>query len=193
VHVDIPGSLAKFLQVKGLTVAYHDSWNPTGGGWTEVSYSVVNTGNVNMTGTENLSITGIFGITLASVRAPNLPAVLLPGQSFREHVRVPSIFPLSWMTAHVTLHPKRIGSNGTIEPDVIASATTSAGFWATPILLLLIIVVLGAGIWYARRYLQARRDLHEQELWLAMEQGRKIGVGSAGRSGSADASGGDGE
>jgi hypothetical protein len=172
IFLQVPGKVVTSFALGSLTTKYDSTANPFGGGRASVSYTVTNTGNVNLTGTQQVAISGLFG-TLASTKPPQLPE-LLPGESFKVKVSVPGVFPLGWMTTKVTVSPKQTRANtGSAKPPAIAKVTKSAGFWATPLLLILFVLLIAAGVWGGRRYFRYRREVREDDLYEAVEKARR--------------------
>lgn len=170
--LQVPGKVVAGLAIGSLSTNYHNTANPVGSGSATVSYTVTNTGNVNLSGVQKIAITGPFGISLASIKGPELPE-LLPGKSFRVNLSVHGTFPLAWMTTKVAISPSETRANtGSLPPPTVAKVTKSAGFWATPILLLIIIVLLAAGVWGGRIYFRYRRDVRDDAILEAMENAR---------------------
>ncbi len=172
VYISIPGAVVAKLGISSLTTSYNGTVNPIGDGSTTVSYTVTNAGNVNLTGTQNIAITGLYGIPLASVKATKLPE-LLPGDSYQVKTSVPGVFALSWMTAKVTIQPIQTHPNSAGPAPKIAAATKSAGLWGTPVLLLVIIVAIVVGVVGGRFWFRRRQALAEDRLYDAIEQARR--------------------
>ena len=51
--------------------------------------------------------------------------------------------------------------------------TKSAGFWGTPVLLLMLIVLIVLGVWGGRKYFRYRDNAREDALYEAVEQARR--------------------
>jgi hypothetical protein len=77
------------------------------------------------------------------------------------------------MTTKVTITPAETRTNtGSAPPPKVAKVTHSAGFWATPILLILLILLIGAGVWGGRLYFRYRREVRADQLYTAVEHAR---------------------
>ena len=109
-----------------------------------------------------MSVTGPFGVK-SKIQLKNLPTVL-PGDSVRVTAQPAGLFPACPMTAHVLLKPSNpVGAPVLTIP--VANATGTASLFAVPwTLLLLVILVVGAGygVWrtrgWQRRRLRAKLD-----------------------------------
>lgn len=171
-YLRVSGPLHPILAVESLSISgYHGTPNPFGGGGTTVSYTVHNTGNVRLGGTETVSVTGPFGVTLATVHPPSLEEVL-PGDSVRVTARLSGIFPAGPLTVHVVSAPSE--EPGSVHVTVaLVGGSRTASMWATPwpqLVLLIVLVALGLGIW---RFVRARRRSRNAALQAAVERGRR--------------------
>lgn len=160
VYLRVAGPVHPALTVEGLTARYraHDVWNPLGTGDVAVSYRVRNTGNVILSGTQAVSVSGLF----ASAKASHLPAIpaLLPGDYFDVKTVVKNVFPQIRLSVKVHLHP--IAPVGAVDPG-IKDSTKSHGIWAIPWALLVLIAVIGLGIaaWLRRRRTRRHQGSHK--------------------------------
>lgn len=98
--VRVAGEIAPALEVRGLTASFAGSWVPFGSGSATITYEVVNTGNVMVTGEPRIRVTGPFGVTLAEVDADETRQVL-PGDSFTVTTELADVEPLVLNTAVV--------------------------------------------------------------------------------------------
>jgi hypothetical protein len=188
IYISVPGKVVTGFSISSLTSSYHKTLNPFGEGGASVSYTITNTGNVILSGTQNIAITGLFGIPLASVKGPAVPA-LLPGDSFKVKLSVPGVFPLGWMTAKVSIQPKVTHPDSAgPSPKVVTKVTKTAGLWGTPFLLILIILLVIIGVWGGRLWFRYRRDYRQVQLFDAVERARQ--EASAQLTGASAASGG---
>ncbi len=162
IELRVTGKLRAGLQVESISTGFHDPLSPFGTGSATVAYTVHNTGNIRLTGSQTVSVTGPFGVA-RKLQLKNLPTVL-PGDSVRVTAQPRGLFPAGPMTAHVRLKPSDpIGAPVLTTP--VAYATGTASLFAVPwTLLLLVILVVAAsyGVWRARgwqrRRLRARLD-----------------------------------
>ncbi len=162
IELRVTGKLRAGLQVESISTGFHNPLSPFGTGSATVAYTVHNSGNIRLTGSQTVTVTGPFGVA-SKVQLRNLPTVL-PGDSVRVTAQPRGLFPAGPMTADVRLEPANpVGAPPLVVP--IAGATGTASLFAVPwTLLLLIILVVGAayGIWRARgwqrRRLRAKLD-----------------------------------
>jgi hypothetical protein len=148
----IPGALASGLQVQSISTGFSDPINPFGTGSASVSYTVTNTGNVRQSAAPAVSVTGPFGQS-AIVHPAKLP-VILPGDSVRVSASVPGLFPAGPMTAHVAVaagYPKGTIALAHTAPDATGNASLFAFPWSL-LGLILLLIAIGVGFWYYRRY-----------------------------------------
>jgi hypothetical protein len=144
VEIRVAGPIHPNLSVQGLKTSYSESLDPIGDGRATVTYRVVNTGNVNLGGHQQVSISGLFGSVHAAVA--DVP-VLLPGSSVAMRVPVHGVFPGLLMTTHVTVTP--LVPSGSVDPGLVVTQV-SKHFWAIPWILLGIVALLGTTWWQVR-------------------------------------------
>jgi hypothetical protein len=152
----VAGPLHAGLAVESIATEFHTSLNPFGSGSATVSYTVHNTGNVRITGSQSVSVTGPFGIS-SLVRLNNLPTVL-PGDSVRVTAAPGGLFPLGPMTAHVRLSPA-IPTGAPPMALPTGNVTGTASLFAVPwsLLGLIVLVVAAAIVMWRGRGWQRRR------------------------------------
>ena len=139
VFIRVSGVLHPEMTVDNLSAVYRGTPNPVGQGSVLVTYQVRNTGNVNLSGRQKVSLSGLFNAVGHAPALANV-AFLLPGGAERVSVRIPAVSPELFMAA--TVHLTALTLAGTVNPPV-KTLGGSAHFWAVPWTLLLIIVVLG--------------------------------------------------
>jgi hypothetical protein len=141
VYVRVAGPLTPAVSVTQLAIRQQSPLFPpfSGSGHAQIAYQVTNTGNVRLTGTAQLKVSGLFGRSLASFRARNI-VQLLPKQSV---AFVETWNGLPWAD-HVT---------ATVDVEASGVSTTgSQSFWKIPWLeVLLIVAVVAGGIGWRRR------------------------------------------
>jgi hypothetical protein len=145
VQIRVAGPIRPNLAVHGLKTSYSQTLDPIGDGRATVTYHVVNTGNVNLGGHQQVSISGLFGSVHATVA--DIP-VLLPGSSVAMSVAVHGVFPELLMTTHVTVTP--LVPAGNVDPGVVVTHA-SKHFWAVPWVLLGIVLLVGVTWWQLRK------------------------------------------
>lgn len=170
IELRVAGPLQAGLRVESISTGFHSPLNPFADGSATVSYTVQNIGNVRLTGTQVVSVTGPFGIS-SKLGPKNLPT-LLPGDSIRFTAQLGGLYPLGSMTA-------RIGLSGGAPPGApqlatpVRYATGSASLFAVPWSLFgFIILVVGAG-YGAWRTLRWRRRRLRAKLSAAADSARR--------------------
>ncbi len=138
----VTGKLVAALTISSVSIGLGTPFNPFGGGAAHVTYTVTNTGNVLLAGTQTVTVSGPFGGT-PTVHAPALVDVL-PGDSLRYTVSAGHVFPAGSVSAHVTVTP-RWPSDATPLAVTLASASAAASTFAMPWALLVLIIVLAGG------------------------------------------------
>ncbi|QYN21735.1 DUF916 domain-containing protein [Amycolatopsis sp. DSM 110486] len=141
IYLRVTGQLTPRLAITGLTGTYDPT--PFGRGDATVSYTVRNTGNTRLSGTQRVGVSTPWGTTVDSAALPPIPE-LLPGGLFKVTTKVSGLLPAGWLdaTVHVDPHPVA-GFTDPVEP-VEETLTLSAVPWAfLGILSALILGVLG--------------------------------------------------
>jgi hypothetical protein len=178
----IPGALHASIQVQSISTGFSDPLSPFGTGSATLSYSVINTGNVRETGTQQVTVTGPFGQS-STIKPPKLPTIL-PGDSVRVSVSLPGLYPVGPMSAHVTVTPAWPPKSLPIAQQA-AIATGNASLFAMPWSLvgfILLLIAIGVGV---QQFLRWRRREHRAEIASAAAKARKeterrlLGVKSA--------------
>jgi hypothetical protein len=152
------GPLHAALRVESVSVSYAGNFNPLNDGRATVTYAVQNTGNVLLSGSQAVSVSGPFGAAVA--RLKSLP-VVLPGDAVRFTETTGRLYGAGPLTAHVKLGPTAAPGEPALATPlsvVTASASTFAVPWAILLILIVVIgVVVGGvqGLRYRQRKLQA--------------------------------------
>jgi hypothetical protein len=165
----VTGKLVASLEVNSVSTGFSTPVNPFGGGTAHVTYSVTNTGNVRLSGSQLVNVTGPFGIK-AAVKARTLP-VVLPGDSIKYTVSLGGLYPAGSLTAHVTVTPGW-PKDATPLKLPLATAAGSASVFAMPWALLVLIILLGGGGYGLWRMWRWRRREHYAEVAAAAEYAR---------------------
>jgi hypothetical protein len=170
IELRVPGALHSGLQVESISTGFSDPLNPFGTGSATVSYSVANTGNVRLAGSQAVTVSGPFGQQV-SVKLPQLPTIL-PGDSVRFTAQAPGLFPAGPMTGHVSVTPSWPARAQPLNTQLVA-ATGSASLFAMPWSLLglfLLLIAIGVGVWW---FLRWRRREHRAEVAAAAARARR--------------------
>jgi Bacterial protein of unknown function (DUF916) len=151
VIIRVSGPLHPQLTIENLHASYSGSLDPFASGVVSVTYTVSNTGNVLLGGSQHVSAHGLFG---SSGQAPRLAPVplLLPGGSYRVTTRVPGVLPEISVTTTVRLDPA--GLRGDINPGlhvISASVTLWVVSWLLVVIVIILLLVVIALIWRRRR------------------------------------------
>ncbi len=170
IELRVTGKLVAGLTVQSVSVGFSNPFNPFGGGSAHVTYSVANTGNVLLAGTQVVTVTGPFGAK-STIRMPALPTIL-PGDSVQYSGSASGMYPAGSISAHVTITPGW-PKDATPLTVILASASASGSAFALPWALLVLLIVLAGGGYAWRRAARGRRRAHQAEIALAAEQARK--------------------
>lgn len=167
----VAGPLSPGLAIESVSTRYHGTYNPIGGGSIDVTYTVHNTGNERLNLGQDVSVTGFFGITLARTKGRTLTN-LLPGATYTATLHLTGVFPAGLMKVHIKGAPT--------EPAGLPLALVKpkdvdfgANMWATPWLIILILLVLGGGFFGTRWIVRGRRGRRELAVSEAMEKARR--------------------
>ena len=154
-YVRVVGPLRPKLSIKTLSIDLRRGpTTPLGGPvGADVTYTVVNTGNVRLTPRATLRLSRLIGSAPAVIPGcedcPPTPLSLqleelLPGGSQTVKVRFAAVPPFLRLQADLTV---------TSEAPTVTKTTTK---WVLPWLLLLLLVLIGLGTWLWRRYRRGR-------------------------------------
>ena len=124
VYLTVAGATAPRLSIDTVRLEYRQSANPADGGAMTVTYQVRNTGNLRLSGTGSIRVTGPFGWELARTGGLAMPE-LLPGGSLTVTERIVGVQPTLRLAAQVEVEP------ATFTQKLPAVARTT-GVWAWP-------------------------------------------------------------
>jgi hypothetical protein len=149
VYIRVSGTLKARLRVEHLTLSYPQPVNPFGDVTAKITYTVHNTGNLLLSATQGVAVSGLLG---GSKHAPKMPDIvrLLPGASVRFSTVVHHISPGFRLTATVTLHPQPAIAghvDGELSP---VRSSTSGWAWVLTLATLVLLALIGLFVW--RRY-----------------------------------------
>ncbi|MFF2330003.1 MULTISPECIES: WxL protein peptidoglycan domain-containing protein [unclassified Streptomyces] len=164
IKLRVSGALRPALAVEDVHIGYDGSANPFAQGDATVTYSLHNTGNALLSGTQKVTLTGPFGTLSTDAGTIAASPELLPGERWKVTVPLHDVTPALRLTAAVTVTPlitDAAGSTTALEP-----VRATAHGWAVPwTLLLLLILVLAAAVaaFVLVRRARVRRARREEE------------------------------
>lgn len=163
VALRVGGELRPALTVENTHVAYDGTAAPAGKGTATVTYTVRNTGNVQLAARQEVELRGPFGIARTKgPRTEDTPA-LLPGERWKVTVKVKDVPPTVRLTAKATLLPLLTDASGSVTP--LDPVRSQADAWAVPWTLLALILAalaLAAAAVVLRRRTRAGRAAREE-------------------------------
>ncbi|QAY71274.1 WxL protein peptidoglycan domain-containing protein [Xylanimonas protaetiae] len=190
-YLSVTGDLVPRLQVGDVRAHRTGSfWNPFDGD-VEVTWTVTNTGNLRLTGTQHVAVDGVLGWGAADAAGPALPE-LLPGSAVEQTATLHGVPAAVLLTLTGSLQP--VDATGRV------AAVTAVPFTATlhafPWVALLALALLAALGWLVvravrRRRATARQVAELQERLAAAASGGDTAETSGGEPAAADAPSGD--
>lgn len=181
IYLRVDGPLAPAIGVTGVVSGYDGSWNPFGTGTGRIGFDVANTGNVRLSATPTVQLTGPFGIDLGTVAMEPVRDIV-PGGTAHVEASFPDVPPLLLLFADISVAPSApAGATAAADaPPPVATASTVA--WAVPWSFLGIIAVLVGAVWSLRWQRRRSNDRLAEELAVYTEQIRAESLPSTGRS-----------
>jgi hypothetical protein len=171
VELRVKGPYHTGLAVESVSTSFGNSINPFGTASASVSYTITNTGNLRLTGTDLVNVTGPFGMK-AVANAPHLP-VILPGDSVRLTATASGLYPVGPFSAHVSVAPAWARDEQPVAGLPLAESHANASLFAVPwslLGLILLLAAIGVGIWYLLRW---RRREQVAEVTEAVARARR--------------------
>jgi hypothetical protein len=110
-YVRVKGALRPRIELERKDVSFSDGLPFRGR--TDVTYTIRNTGNVRLEGTQSIRVSGLFGLSSQAVDVPDMPE-LLPGNEIDVSWPVDDVVPTFLNTAHVTVDP--VSVTGNVDP-----------------------------------------------------------------------------
>ena len=156
VYGRVAGPLTPRLEVTALSIRASGGVGRLLGGPVdaEVTYKVVNTGNVRLTPQARLRVSPLIG---RGVNAePLMLPEVLPRGSALVHQRVSGVVPVGRLKAELDL--------ASAAPEVRSESTT----WVIPWILVIVVIILLAMLW--RRSRRRRRERAEDDAWSEVDE-----------------------
>jgi len=141
INLRVAGDLVPAAAVTAVTATYTPSWNPFDSGHLTLRYTLDNTGNTRLTGSETVTTAGLAGL-LETTTPPTQMAEVIPG-SVIEVTRDLPVFSLGWVTGSLAIHPEGVGLGAGTVDAVVTDFSIAAVPWS---LYALIAVVVGAAV-----------------------------------------------
>jgi hypothetical protein len=138
VYIRVSGTIAPRLVVSDVHGAYQGTLNPIGQGRARISYRVTNAGNVSLSVSQSIAVSGLLG-SQSHVDMARVP-LLLPGASLAESASVAHVWPQFLEHATVTARSHVIVDSSNVVS--VAAASSSTRLWAVPWTLLIIIAAI---------------------------------------------------
>jgi hypothetical protein len=172
-YLRVAGPLNPGIAVESVSAAYHGTANPIGGGSTDVTLTVHNTGNVRLNVSPEIAVKGLYWLKVAHTDSSTLPN-LLPGSTVQFTVHLSGVYPLGPMSVKVRAVPGQITALGLpkAEPGP-AIVEADAFMWATPWPLLLALLLLVGGFFGARWLRRMRRGSQDRVVAAAVAKARQ--------------------
>lgn len=148
VYIRVAGDLAPALTLSNVSASYHGTLNPVGRGSVDVTYTISNTGNVNLGAVPSVKAAGFIGGAVSTGSLQAIP-LLIPGASTTLTTRLSGVAPLG--PVHVSVAVKPVGLAGDSDPALpVVTATTSV--WAISwTLVALVVLIVGLVIYTVLR------------------------------------------
>jgi hypothetical protein len=171
VFLRVAGPLHAGIAIESVSTRYSGTYNPIGGGGIDVSYTVRNTGNERVDLSQTVGVYGFFAIPLARTHPKTLKN-LLPGGGYQATVHVTGVFPTGLLRVRAEGMPQEPGGlpPSKPKPESVAFGVT---MWATPWLIIIIIVVAVGAFFGVRWVLRLRSRQRADATAAAVEKARR--------------------
>ncbi|GLW33491.1 WxL protein peptidoglycan domain-containing protein [Actinoplanes regularis] len=146
VYLTVAGAVAPALKIDSVRLEYAQSANPVDGGVMTVRYLVHNAGNLRLSGTGTVRVTGPFGWELARTGDLTIPE-LLPGGSVTVTERISGVQPTVRLAVDVAVVPASFDQR-------LPAVSRGTGVWAWPWAL---VALIAAGLLHTLVRLVRRR------------------------------------
>lgn len=157
-YVRVAGPINASARIESVTPSYRGTPNPAGTGEVDVTYTVVNDGNLRLSLLPSVGVSGLFGLGERSTTGDVLPE-LLPGNAVTLTQTITDVLPLGPLDVRVTAEPVTSATQSL--GGAVAPATADASVWAVPwTALAAVAVFLGivVALWRVRRKIRALRS-----------------------------------
>ncbi len=141
--IRVAGPTSAKLSIVDLQTHYHRAPLSLGGGTLDVTWLVVNTGNVLLGANQSVAVKAPFGWSLEQRKGPRITE-LIPGGSVAEGMHFTHVLPAFRLTSEVTVHPFYDEGPKAAPPPAV-HATSSV--WAIPWILVIVVLVLCGLVW----------------------------------------------
>ncbi|WP_327173903.1 DUF916 domain-containing protein [Streptomyces sp. NBC_01335] len=172
IRLRVSGALRPALAVEDVHVSYAGSAGPFAQGDATVTYSLHNTGNAVLSGTQKVAVSGPFGMFSTDAGAVAAPPELLPGERWKVTVPVHGVTPAYRLAATVTVTPvltDAAGSTTALKP-VRATAHGLAVPWTLTLLVVLVLAAIVAAVAWTRRGRVRRKRLEDERVREAVDR-----------------------
>ncbi|WP_157802731.1 hypothetical protein [Compostimonas suwonensis] len=159
-YVRVPGDLQPNLTISNVSAVYNGEVNPFTGS-TDVTFTVVNNGNVALGATTLVGASALFGIPAGEPQRGEL-SELLPGNSQTMTVRVPGVPQVGYLNPYVKLAPTV--DEDALNPGPLREVSRDTIILAMPWLLLGLLVI--AAIVFFGIRIRNKRDEKNARAWL---------------------------
>ncbi|WP_367127582.1 DUF916 domain-containing protein [Saccharothrix sp. HUAS TT1] len=156
-YARVAGPIEAGVRIDSVTPSYRGTPNPAGTGEADVTFTLVNEGNLRLSLLPSVSLSGPFGLGERSTTDEVLPE-LLPGNAVTLTRTLTDVWPLGPLDVRVTAEPVTSATQslgGAVEP-----ATAEASLWAVPwtaLAALALFLGIVLALWRVRRKIRALR------------------------------------
>lgn len=176
VYLRVNGELRPAVSVTGMSASFHPGWIPFAGGQLDVKYTIQNTGNMRVGGSQKVAVDGPLGVGLTTINLANLPE-LLPGQSFTISSSADHVQRAGRIDAEALLDPSvpKAVANDPEPPGVTGVAST----WAVPLPELGVLLLVALALVALLRRRTMRRKRADERLGAAVAKARADALAEA--------------
>ncbi|MFI9496152.1 WxL protein peptidoglycan domain-containing protein [Streptomyces halstedii] len=179
IKLRVSGALRPALAIEDVRVGYDGSANPFARGDATVTYTLHNTGNALLSGTQKVTLTGPFGTLSTDAADVAAPPELLPGERWKVTVPVHDVTPAFRLTATAAVTPlitDAAGSTTALDP-VRATGHGWAVPWTALVILILVVAAAVAAFVLTRRRRARRAEREEERVREAVDQALRENAG----------------